>query len=430
MIFISLIACGAVFWLANRRGMMLADPYVIFSLSFFYYQFMIPISMTLSGDYNTYTLGYSVSVTPAVMNMLSFTLFAGFTAFTLGFKMVGSPLTSRIWNPSVEDRRNARGDAKILLAFTGFLIFVILLLYREELVTLFSGYEGKISVGYNASTFSWLFKEATLITAVVLNYLIFRGRNPIRVAALSILGFLLLSVVSSGKDGMVFAMLSGVCCLVRVAPNRQWLGLVVLFAAIAFALIYLVPVYAVYRGGGGLVLDAGRVIGSDIYFSDALGPFAVLITLIAGAVPFPAHPILLSPLLWIPRGIWNERPIDMAEGFAREFMIGWQPGMGMGYSPIAEGYQRYGLLGGPIVLFLTGLIFSMLQSGFVRTARPGLRLALYVTISGYIAFFLNRGPMSGVFTQSLQFWLPVLGVLYIILLVSRINKRGRSSQLR
>jgi oligosaccharide repeat unit polymerase len=427
MIFISLIACGVVFWLANRRGMILADPYVIFSLSFLYYQFLIPISMTLSGDYNTYTLGYRVSVTPNTMNMLSFTLFAGFAAFTLGFKLVGSPLTARVWNPPAEDRRTARGDARTLLAFAGFLLAVVLIFYREELVTLFSGYEGKISVGYNASTFSWLFKEATLICAVVLNYLIFRGSRPIAVASLSIFGFLVLSVASSGKDGMVFAMLSGVCCLVRIAPRRQWLGLVLLLAASAFALIYLVPVYAVYRGGGGIVLDAGRVIGSDIYFSDALGPFAVLITLISGAVSLPAHPIFLSPLLWVPRGIWSDRPLDMAEGFAREFMIGWQPGMGMGYSPVAEGYQRYGMLGGPIVLFLTGLIFALLQAGFVRFARPGLRLALYVTISGYIAFFLNRGPMSGVFTQSLQFWLPILTVLYLILLADHI-KRSQSSQ--
>jgi hypothetical protein len=130
--------------------------------------------------------------------------------------------------------------------------------------------------------------------------------------------------------------------------------------------------------------------------------------------------------MWIPRGIWPERPIDMAEGFARDFMVGWQPGMGMGYSPVAEGFHRYGLLLGPVVLFLIGLIFALLQTSFVRVARPGLRLALYVTISGYIAFFMNRGPFSGVFTQSLQFWLPVLTVLYLILLANKINKDLRT----
>lgn len=423
MIFVSLIACGAVFWLANKRSMMLADPYVIFSISFLYYQFMIPISMTLLGDYQTYTAGYRVTVTPAIMNMLSFTLFAGFAAFTLGYKVVGSQLSARVWNPSVAERNDARGDVKYLLAFAGMLFLLVVFLYRGELVTLFSGYEGKIDVGYSASTFSWLFKEVILISAVVLNHAILRGKRPITVTGISMLGFLVLSVASSGKDGMVFAMLSGVCCLVRIAPHRQWLGLALLLIGSFIALVYLVPIYAVYRGSGGIVLDAGQLGGTDIIYSDAIGPFVVLVTLMYGVVSLPAHSILISPFLWIPRGIWNDRPLDMAEGFAREIMVGWQPGMGMGYSPVAEGYQRYGLLLGPVVLFLTGLIFALLQSGFLRVSRPGLRLSLYVTVSGYIAFFINRGTMSGVVTQSLQFWLPILAVLYLILLKNKISAK-------
>lgn len=422
MIFVSLIACGVVFWLANRRNMILADPYVIFSISFLYYQFMIPISMTVLGDYQTYTVGYRVSVTPAIMNMLSFTLFAGFAAFTLGYKVVGSQLSDRVWNPSALERSDARDDIKYLTGFAGVLLLSVVFLYREELVTLFSGYKGKIDVGYTASTFSWLFKEVILIGAVVLNHAILRGRRPITFTGLSILGFLLLSVASSGKDGMVFAMLSGVCCLVRIAPRRQWLGLALLLIGSFISLLYLVPIYAVYRGSGGIVLDAGQLGGADIIYSDAIGPFVVLITLMYGAVSLPAHSIFVSPFLWIPRGIWNDRPLDMAEGFAREIMTGWQPGMGMGYSPVAEGYQRYGLLFGPVVLFLTGLIFALLQTGFLRVSRPGLRLTLYVTISGYIAFFINRGAMSGVVTQSLQFWLPIVAVLYLILLKNKISR--------
>lgn len=425
MIFVSLIACAVVFWIANRRGMLLADPYVIFSISFLYYQFMIPISMTLLGDYQTYTNGYSVAVTPAIMNQLSFTLFAGFAAFTIGYKIVGSPLSDRVLRPSAEERRDARNDVRSLLLLAGAILLVMLLLYRDELVSLFSGYEAKISIGYTASTFSWLFKEMILIGAVVLNHIIFRGSRPITTAALAILGFLVLSVASSGKDGMVLAMLSGVCCAVRVAPRRQWLGLGALLAATFIALLYLVPVYTVYRGGGGIVLDAGKLAGSDIVYSDALGPFVVLITLMYGAVSLPAPSIFLSPFMWIPRAIWPDRPVDMAESFAREFMAGWQAGFGMGYSPVAEGYQRFGLLIGPLVLFLTGLIFALLQAGFVRVSRPGLRLALSVTISGYIAFFINRGPMSGVFTQSLQFWLPIAGVLYLIVITNKISKNQR-----
>jgi hypothetical protein len=131
--------------------------------------------------------------------------------------------------------------------------------------------------------------------------------------------------------------------------------------------------------------------------------------------------------MWIPRAIWNDRPLDMSESFAREFMAGWQAGFGMGYSPVAEGYQRFGLLFGPLVLFLTGLSFALLQTGFMRVSRPGLRLALSVTISGYIAFFINRGPMSGVFTQSLQFWLPIAALLYLIVITAKARKDKRGS---
>lgn len=420
MIFVSLIACCVVFWLANRRGMLLAEPYVIFSVSFLYYQFMIPISMTLLGDYQTYTVGYSVSVTPAIMNKLAFTLFAGFTAFTVGYKIIGSPLSARVLRPSAEERVDARRDVRMLLLMIGVLGLITLLFYREELIRLFSGYEEKISVGYTASAFSWLFKEMILIGAVVVNHIIFRGSRPVTTAALAILGFFILSVASSSKDGMVLAMLSGVCCLVRVAPRHQWLGLFGLLAAMFVALLYIVPAYAIYRGGGGIVLDAGTLAGSDIVYSDALGPFVVLVTLMYGSVALPAPSILLSPFMWIPRAIWPDRPIDMSESFAREFMAGWQSGFGMGYSPVAEGYQRYGLWGGPLVLFLTGLLFAALQMGFVRVSRPGLRLALSVTISGYIAFFINRGPMSGIFTQSLQFWLPIVALLYFIVLSNNI----------
>jgi len=413
MIFLSFAASALIFIYTVRGNFKIFDPYTIFSVSYLYYYYFIPMHMTVTGDFRTYTPGLQVYVSPDAMNQMSLMLATGFLAFTLGYKLIKSPFDNQKFLGSVktsspEDNHYIR--AILMAAFA--LLLVMFTVYRETLVLVFSGYQAKIDTIYAASAFSWVYRIVLVLGSVILNHAILYGRRPILLTTAAVLGYLVLAFASSSKDGMVFGLLSVACGIYRVLPKRQWLAFAGLLGGATFALVYLVPMFSVYRADGVFVWS-GAGIHHDMIYSDALGPFVALVMLMSSSLYSLAHPLYQAVYLWVPRALWPDRPLDIAESFARDVMANWRPGIGMGFSPVAEGYQRFGLFLSPLHLFLTGFLFALLQYGLARFSSPRLRLAIIVTVNGYVAFVTNRGPVSSLVTQTVQIWVPIIAILMV-----------------
>ncbi|MFM6852693.1 MAG: O-antigen polysaccharide polymerase Wzy, partial [Sphingopyxis sp.] len=116
-----------------------------------------------------------------------------------------------------------------------------------------------------------------------------------------------------------------------------------------------------------------------------------------------------------------------AEGFARDVMTGWQAGFGLGFSPFAEGYARFGVVGSAAFMALVGATTAVLQSTFARAIAPAMRVPAMLTIGGLVSVLVLRGAFSGLITQSVQNWLPLI---IISLVATELAKRIDAAQQR
>ncbi len=412
MIFISMILCCIVFAMASGRKFSLIEPYTIYFISYLYYFFLIPISMTVIGNYTTFVGDTDIFVTSWDMLQLSVINFMGFVAITIAYKLVGSPIRASDLDAGA-DAKSGTSSHEMIVLTVGLVLAVLALvaLFPRELRLLLSGYEAKISTIYASPTFSWLFESIIVIFGVLVNQHILKSRVPIIATVVALIVFIFAGFISSSKGPFVFAFLSAACLFFRFARHRQWLGFILLIGGGAVALLYVVPVLSIFRSTGTVQFFQPSIGRADVIYSDALGPFGVLVLMLGGLKAPPPHSLLLAPFLWVPRGLWHSRPVDIGESFARAVIPGWQPGWGMGFSPAAEAYQRFGLLLSPLFFLLFGLSFFFLQRLFARFVSPEMRLALVVTTCGYLAFIANRGSLAGMLTQSLQLWALLLVLL-------------------
>ena len=92
-----------------------------------------------------------------------------------------------------------------------------------------------------------------------------------------------------------------------------------------------------------------------------------------------------SLVLWIPRAIWENRPLDAPRSFVRLHMKEWKPRHGLGYFPLAEAYQNFGVIGAFIQFLIFGVIWGAFWNLF-RKLFANYNICLFNSI---YAFFWN-----------------------------------------
>ena len=100
-----------------------------------------------------------------------------------------------------------------------------------------------------------------------------------------------------------------------------------------------------------------------------------LVIAIEGELPRTYGSTYLYALVaWVPRVIWKDRPDDLAQEFALDNIPNWQPGMGLGYSLLAEAYLNFGYVGVFLqyfgIAFGLGLVWRKLYNFLARNGRP------------------------------------------------------------
>jgi len=163
---------------------------------------------------------------------------------------------------------------------------------------------------------------------------------------------------------------------------------------------------------GGLVAFAAlRTWGTTQSATDLLTLYQVL-----GEVLFPwqvtgylvanpPEPLLgasyVYPLvLWIPRVVWSEKPVILAEQFSA--MAGTTSELGFGFSPVAEAIWNFGMTAGPWI----GGVFVALAMRLV-SARAGHQPLLYLMVVGRV-LSVPRSELASILGEVL-----ILSVVFV-----------------
>jgi O-antigen polysaccharide polymerase Wzy len=412
MIFISMFAVIILHVLVfHRRGIL--DPVSVFLISYLYYSYFTPVTMSIFEQFDVYLLQDVTWISPESIDQSAILSFLGYAGYSAGY-YVATMRTDfrRAFEANSLSMRVILGDSFVrgIIASIFITFLLTLVFFSSELFASLSSYEAKIATNYENSTFAFVRGTALILMSILANYFILVSRRYALITAASVVLFVFISFLTFSKGPFIFAVLCGFCFLYRYRKLPSFVSLAVMAGAGILALVYFVPAFAAYRATGEFRLQSPDQVSLSTIFSDASGPFGVINFVLNGYFDPSRNPLWHSFVLWVPKFIWAGRPLDIAETFAQQMMKDWQPGFGMGFSPLAEGYARFGMLGTPFFMILVGATLGFLQTFFSSFLPTRIRVPIIMTVGGYLALLVLRGAYSGVITQSLQAWIPALAV--------------------
>lgn len=407
MIFLSLAGAFAVQW-QLFRGRPLYDACWTIFIIFIYYAYFVPVWMSLSGEYSILLVSHPIYVNESDMALVALVNFLGFLGLAGGYwALTRDALAEPIERRSTIELISQFASLRVMFATIVVLFLSLVTIFYRDLFAVFQGYTQKIETNYDSSGFAFVMGIALLFSSIAVNYLSLLSKGGWIYAVTGLIGFTIVSFLVFSKQPFFFAYLAVVCYLSRrrnISPFLLTLGLVV---GATVVLVYLVPVFAAYRGTG--TIDFGLDYASSVTLStDALGPFGVVIYSFGGYVNVDNHPFLQSFFLWIPRFLWPDRPLDLPEDFAREIIIGWRPGLGVAFSPLAEAYVRMGIAGVPIFMAACGAAIAAFQRFAAWSTPAEARHAVSVTVGSALALTALRGAFSLIITHGMQLVLPIV----------------------
>lgn len=371
----------------------------IFGLGAFLYYVAIPLEMSLRGLDHFVLSGEAISVTPDIQLKIASLGTMALLGFALGYHASGfNPFEATNEGPlSAPKGKGERVPTHVWLV-TGTSVIWLLIFYRSELAAI-STYQGHYTVSYSSPLFSLLGEFAVLGVALSASILICRdtNRRPLLGLALAAPIFAW-SVYSSDKDPILIGALAvGSRFLVQSGKHyARTLAGVVLTVVLSGPSL---QIFSTYRADLFLTGDALRFDGLMLD-RDPTGPLVSLVeTIDAKNLRFRYGTTLAdSVILLVPKAIWPDRPMDLSEQFIRDRMNNsWQPGMGMGYSLLAESYLNFGWLGPLLQYGLLGLAWGygwkLVQRNFLQVGVAYWR-ATYCTVAFYTLLIMHRAPSS------------------------------------
>jgi oligosaccharide repeat unit polymerase len=413
MIYLSMIAVVTFHFIVFRKRGIL-DPIAVFLISYLYYSYFTPVTMSLLDQFDLFASETSW-ISQETIDLSALLSFLGYVGYATGYFLTTMktefgrlPAASNLPLRAVLTDTFLRG----VLFSIAVMLAVTVLFFGSQLTTSLTSYADKITVNYENSVFSFLRAATLVLMSVSANYMILTARRYALIAGVSAAFFVLLSFLIFSKGPFIFAVLCGFCFLYRYRKLPSFVSLTVMATAGVLALVYFVPAFAVYRATGTFELLSPKDIPLSMIFSDAAGPFSVINYTFSGYFETSRNPLWHSFILWIPKFIWASRPYDVAETFAQQVMKDWQPGFGLGFSPLAEGYARFGMAGVPFFMLLIGATVGALQTFFSSLLPKRIQVPVIMTVGGQLALLVLRGSYSAVITQSLQGWIPTIIICF------------------
>lgn len=411
MIYASLIYVVVLHTLLySRRGLL--DPVSVFFLAFLYYSYLTPISLLTFGQYSVDFAGTASYVTQETIDRSAILFAWGYTGFSFGYFFLTGGWHKVGYQTSELGIWEILEDPYIrtLLTFIIFVIVVLSLFFRGELSASTSSYEGKISVNYASSNFAFVINTALTLLSLIINYTILHVRRYVAAGVAGVFLFLILAIVTYSKAPMIYGALGGFCVFFRFKRIPFLTLLVGLIVGAIIMTVLFIPMFSQFRATGELQLASLNAENVGLMLSEASGPFTIVHLGLNGYIVPDGHPVWHSFVLWIPRAFWPDRPLDMPEGFAQQVIFNWQIGQGLGFSPFGEAFARMGMFGSFFFLVLVGGVMGAINRAFAFFLPEALRSPAIFTIGGIVSVLVLRGAFSGLITQSIQNWVPVVAV--------------------
>jgi len=371
------------------------NVFLLFYVFAFLYCAAIPIENILSPG-NSFDNPFKYTAKAFEKSLIMF--FLGTIGFSLG--LVFMRLRIKIIPTVVE--KKVRGLLSI--SVVSFMSLILLLVcYRSEVLISIDSYIGNYSSTYNNPIYAYL-KETLFFSLSILISILFLMKERKWIVSgivvsliLSLFGFL-----TRDKDPL---LLSVIPYLFLAAPiyNRIKINRIVKGVAVFTLVVIVLPIislqYSLYRGNDPRTLSQALTNEGIYTFFDARGPYqSIGLELMNERSSFYYGKTYLDGFTyWIPRFVWPQRSMGPAEEFAKQHMKDWKPGMGLGYSPIAEAYSNFGILGAFFHFLLysivIGLLFKLTKKLFVNSSEEFITALFFVWLV-YNLVMMFRGGFS------------------------------------
>lgn len=368
----------------------------VFGLAAFLYYIAIPLELSARGMDFFIISGIPISVPPLVQLQIVGMGTVALLSFTGGYHLTGFAPFAQPMGRLAEDVQ-PEAISRPLYWLGGGCLLALVGFYRYELGAV-GTYQGNYSIAYSSPLFSFFIELVVTSLSVAAGVLGCRESNKRPVLAfIVVLPIVAWSIYSSDKDPMLLGLLGGGAYFVQQRRKHQ----VRVIAAIILCCVLsgpLVGLFSTYRAEGVLVADDFR-IQSLMLERDPMGPMVSLAEILQDDAVAHQYGLTYadSLVLLIPKSIWPDRPLDLSERFIRERLAGWQPGMGMGYSLLAEAYLNFGWFGCVIQYFLLGFVWGWvwgLMKKYLSVVGVGYWRAIYCTVGYYTLIMMHRAPMS------------------------------------
>lgn len=414
----------AVLASATRTFDHIVSPVTLFGLGLFLYVVAIPMEVTITGN-KFLTLRSTVTIPDDVLTRIVPLAFLALVAFAVGYLL----LVDRTQFAEPTFSRAEVVHAQRTLAFcAGLTVLVMIALFGAQLAAT-RDYATSYTERYESPLYAIGLALMQVLVAMYGFSVARFGRHRFLGAA-SVAGLLgLWGLYSNQKTPIVLAGLVALGYLMsRVRrPSAILVGLTILVmpAVLAVAAIS----FSTFRGGGGFQF-AGRT--GYLTTIEPAGPFVSIVdemqTRGSSAPQSGFGESIVNGLVgWLPRSIWPDRPLDVAEQFARIRVPMWQPGEGYGYSPFAEAIHQGGAAGIAAYFLLFGVLIAVIRNLMLRRRRRGSAATIvaesfYHVVVLLLLFTLFRGPLQAFVTTLVQYSVALVFALVATALMPRLRQ--------
>ena len=429
-----LVATICVRWLSKYEGHY--NSAFIFSVVAFAYGAGIPIelilreedSVAITSIFTLTNITNDVNWIMYIMTMLSI------PCFCMGYILSGFNALKP------KNHEKAERHESLVENYLPFAMLALVLMSAFLISWKFSGVLAEANASYQASSEL----QYTNSVAFLLYYFVYVGIAVLAAAlgvkqgawGLLLSGLLWFSVVylafySHERAPLALAALSMSYVFFHKMKGRGWL--VAIAALGAMSLLFIVtPIFSMVRSGEfeahELIPQLINGYGMSLKNLDPAGPLYSIVMHIVDSPPLQLGSTYISQLgVLVPRALWPDRPVDLSEAFAREYMADWTPGLGFGYSPYAEAVLNFGSYFAPLHFLIFGLIWGLYwrcAKFFLEFNNTKERLngsvmsmsydALYRVVGFYLILMFFRGTFIGVFKELTMTMVPLFAFCFML----------------
>ena len=387
----------------------------VFTLGAFFYFISIPIEKFARGIENGFATNVflGVPVWPDFHVKVFAMGLAAIIFFILGLRLSG--FKSKAPDVALPDKGQGVAVFEGALWVMWLSLICIMLVFFDDFIhRAMRSYEDSYSVQYSSPLPTLICQLIEILNAVLGVCLGLRKRIvPMMGATLLFALNFALTFLFTEKSPAVISMI-GMGCLYFALIRDRRLAIVGALSGIILLIFVLKPVFDIistYKYPANQIVDQLLSRKPTLLNLDSAGPMAVIAhTLEEEEKPFWGQELVQTFSIFVPRTFWQDRPADPSEAVAQEIIPNWKPGMGMGYSPLIEGYRNFGFWLSPLEFFIFGLLWGWLWRGFMKAFAfynaPAHLDIIYRVAGYYVLILFFRGMIAGSLKQALMYIIP------------------------